>query len=511
MLGCEYFLRRRGFVAFNEIFMKRMKQWFAMMTLVTMAMQLAVMRMPAAMALSTGGVVINEISWAGSADGTSDEWIELYNTTNQSVDLSGWYIEDDGVSVYAITSGVVAAKGYFLIEDAEIATDVVADAIIPISLANAGDSLVLKDDSDVVIDTVNGSGGAWYAGNSMDKSTMERIDPGVVVDSTENWGDAVSGNGTVGRSGGAILGTPGSANSTYGGSGPEVSLNPMENIVNQGDTLTVSVVVNNMVDLYAYGIEVDYDSTILSFVSASEGSFLDADGSATAFNASLEGGNEGTIVVGNARLSNPPMGIDGSGVLFDLTFDVDPMAVGSGTVSFGGGSYLSDSIGDVPAQFNGVTVSVDDGVALTISNLTAEMGVDQYSLNLSWEGAGATSYIVQRQEVDGNFVQLAEVTNSNYIDSLNIVPNVTYNYQVIAINGGSWSAPVGVNAIDDRGLTGDNDRSGRVDGRDIEQLARAYGSGFGDEEYNPLVDTNYDGIIDGSDLIDIGVNFGMTY
>lgn len=482
-----------------------------MMTLVAMAMQLVVMRMPAVMALSPGSVVINEISWSGSIDGTSDEWIELYNTTNQSVDLSGWYIEDDGVSVYTITSGMIAPRGYFLIEDSELATDVVANIVIPISLANAGDSLVLKDDLDVVIDTVNGGGGAWYAGSSTDKSTMERIDPGVALDSAENWGDAVSGNGTVGRSGGAVLGTPGSANSNYGGSGPEVSLTPVENIVIQGDTITVSVEVTNTVDLYAYGIEVDYDPTILSFVSASEGSFLNADGTTTAFNASLEGGSEGTVVVGNARLSNPPVGIDGSGILFDLTFDVDLAASGSGAIIFGGGSYLSDSIGDVPAQFDGGVVSVDSGAALTVSNLVAGIGTDQYSLDLSWDGTGATSYIVLRQEVDGNFVQLAEVTDPTYVDSLNIVPNVTYNYQIIATNGGSQSAPLAVSGMDDRGIAGDNDRSGRVDGRDIERLARAYGSGFGDEEYDPLVDTNYDGIIDGSDLIDIGVNFGLIY
>ena len=33
----------------------------------------------------------------------------------------------------------------------------------------------------------------------------------------------------------------------------------------------------------------------------------------------------------------------------------------------------------------------------------------------------------------------------------------------------------------------------------------------GEEDFDAVKDTNFDGIIDGSDLIDIGASFGMTY
>jgi len=39
-----------------------------------------------------GDVVINELMWMGSTKGASDEWIELRNTTDSSIDISGWQI-----------------------------------------------------------------------------------------------------------------------------------------------------------------------------------------------------------------------------------------------------------------------------------------------------------------------------------------------------------------------------------------------------------------------------------
>jgi len=145
-----------------------MKKQFVLMTLVVMALQLVTMRVVSASSL--GDVVINEVAWAGTADNSNDEWIELYNNTNQSIDLSGWYIEDDGVPSYTIASGVVAPHGYFLIEDSELTiNNLNADAVIGLSLANAGDSLVLKNSTGMIVDSVNASGLAWYGGDGTSK------------------------------------------------------------------------------------------------------------------------------------------------------------------------------------------------------------------------------------------------------------------------------------------------------------------------------------------------------
>ena len=496
--------------------MDALKRYFILMTLVAMALQLVTARI--ASASSLGDVVINEIAWAGTADNSNDEWIELYNNTSQSIDLSGWHIEDDGVPSYTITSGSIAPRGYFLIEDAEVAVNSVnADAVIGLSLANAGDSLVLKNSAGIAVDSVNFSGGAWYAGDGTSKATMERIDPTVFADTAENWATAKSSNGSTGRSNSQILGTPKGANSNFSG-GTKVLLNASKTSLNTGENVTVSVKVERVADLYAYGFEVNYDPDVLNFVSAAESNFLKADGIETSFEYSLENGTQGRLIVGNARLQNPASGIDGSGELFNMTFTAVGSNGSDSEISLGATTFLADTSGDIATSFVPVDISVgQEDFVTTVVNLRADAGTAPYSFSLGWTApsSGADKYIIKKQLVNGTFSTIGETANLSFTDNDsvqnggNIIPNVTYKYQVIPVKNGV-SGPFSEITISELGgLVGDNDRSGRVDGRDLEHLARSYGSGFGDEEYVPLADTTFDGIIDGSDLIDIGVNFGV--
>lgn len=485
----------------------RLKQMFAFMCLATLAMQFSLSNIGYA-AVSSPNVVINEVAWAGSSDGTSDEWIELYNAGSSDVDLSGWYIEDDGSSKYLIKSGVIAPKGYFLIEDSEEATSVDADAVIGLSLANAGDSLVLKDAAGVVVDSANATGGAWPAGDSSTKATMERVDPSLSGDS--NWASATSGS-AKGKNGGDVLGTPGSVNSNYGGDGAEITLKYTGNAKN-GDVVAVEVLVDNAVDLYAYGFEIEYDASVLKFDSASEGAFLGADSVATAFNFGLVAESEGKVVIGGARLQNPPKGIDGSGKLFDLNFSV---VGGNGDFSdlkFSGENFVSDSVSDVPSKMSGTKIEIGDVVVEKVTGVNLKEATKRYALALSWEALdGASAYQVSRMGVNGSFIDLGETTDPLFVDEDNILPGVEYKYRIVAVKDGSKSPAVEILGKDSRGLSGDIDRSDRVDGRDIEKLARAYGSEYADEEYVDLVDVNFDGFIDGKDLIEIGSNFGLKY
>ena len=486
----------------NFISMKKFKRIFVLMTLVVMSLQLCVTRI--ASAYVVGDIVINEIAWAGSNDNSSDEWIELYNTSNSEIDLSGWMIEDDVVGSYSIEEGVISAHGYFLIEDIQDATSAVSDAVIGLSLANAGDSLVLKDGDGEVIDSVNSAGGAWYAGDGDSKASMERIDPQVSLDSAENWASATSSNGSVGRSGSEILGTPGSVNSNYGGSGPEVYMDSSFD----GGQVVLDVYADNVVDLYAYGLEINYDSGVLDYASSSEGALLDIDGVDTAFNSALENGNEGVLILGNARLSNPAYGVDGSGILATVYFDI--LSNTNSTISFGGGSYLADSAQDITAAFSSLSlVLVEDSVG-GVTNLDTVAGSDLYSIELNWDDVSADSYLVKKLMPDGSYFILGEVNEPNFLDENGIVTGVSYSYQVVVVVGGVEGLPSTVAGAEERGLKGDLDKSSRVDGRDIESLARSYGSEYGDEEYELGADTNYDGIIDGSDLINVGIDFGLS-
>ncbi|MBD3331051.1 hypothetical protein GF354_06035 [Candidatus Peregrinibacteria bacterium] len=495
--------------------MKDTKKIFVWASLMALSVNFFMLRANSVLAYSQGDVVINEIAWAGSMDSSSDEWIELYNNSLETVDLSGWCIDDDnGSANYCIEAGVIEPRSYFLIEDSEESvSNYTADSLIGLSLANTGDSLTLKDSSGTIIDSVNSSGGAWYSGNSDLKASMERIDPAVSVDSEANWADAVDSNGSLSSLGTSILGTPGSINSVFSGSGAEILINANPTFVNTGDNLNVAVDINNAIDLYAYGFEISYDPTVLSFNSATEGGFLSGDGEQTFFSAAKENDQEGKIIVGASRLVNPESGIDGSGNLFNLNFNVIALSEGSYSLDFSGQNFISDSFGDVPAVYNSGTFSIGTPVSDSVTNLSVALGVENMSLELQWDApvSGADHYLINRKNVNGIYENIGQTSEINFVDTSSLIPGIEYFYQVVAVKDSVSSDPALISGSDGRGIRGDNDRSGRVDGKDIERLARAYGSVIGDAEYNAELDTTYDGLLDGNDLIDIGANFGLIY
>ena len=63
--------------------------------------------------ITTGSVVINEVL-ANSGDLT--DWIELHNRTNEDIDISGWFLSDDGSELkkYRLPGGTVIAANSFL-------------------------------------------------------------------------------------------------------------------------------------------------------------------------------------------------------------------------------------------------------------------------------------------------------------------------------------------------------------------------------------------------------------
>ncbi|PIQ78742.1 hypothetical protein COV81_04445 [Candidatus Peregrinibacteria bacterium CG11_big_fil_rev_8_21_14_0_20_41_10] len=457
-------------------------------------------------------VVINEVAWSGSVDAANDEWLELYNNTNAPVDLTGWKILDDVTSEYAL-SGVIPANGYFLIEDAEAVTSVVADQVIPLSFANTGDSLVLVDELGTVIDTVNGTGGAWFAGNSVTAATMERVDPTADGDVATNWASNTAGDGATASLGSAILGTPKALNSTTT-LPTAVSLSLSNATPAPGDTVTLTMSAANVADLYSYGFEIGYDPTVVTFASAIKGGFLGANGSvSTAFQSALENGVDGKLLVAEARLMDTPLGVSGGGALFTATFNVVGAAGASTNFTILPASFLANSTNDIITSFAGSSLAVALGVVEPVTNLNVAEALNRYELQLDWTASvsGANSYKVFRKDQIGNFVLVDTVNSLTALDVDNLVPNHTYEYQVVAVKNGQESVGVLASGHETRGLTGDNDRSDRVDGRDLQRLANHFADVLTDPNFDKKIDTNYDALIDGIDLLDITANFGLTF
>ncbi len=173
---------------------------------------------PTIFAANPGDVVINEVAWAGTTASSFDEWIELYNTTDQTVSLTGWRLQSADSGPDITLSGSIPPHDYYLIErtDDNTVLDIPANWIGSFGngLSNSGEVLTLKNELNEVIDTANQNGGEWPAGSSSPGYySMERIAQGW-PDSDDNWADndGVTRNGSD-ANGNPINGTPKSRNS----------------------------------------------------------------------------------------------------------------------------------------------------------------------------------------------------------------------------------------------------------------------------------------------------------
>lgn len=127
-------------------------------------------------------VVINEIAWMGTTTSTNDEWMELYNNGSSSVALDGWTLNAADGSPKINLTGNISAGGYMLLERTDDTTvpGVTAGVIYSGALGNSGENLLLKNNTEQIIDTVDMSSG-WTAGNSTTKETMQRSGSGWIT------------------------------------------------------------------------------------------------------------------------------------------------------------------------------------------------------------------------------------------------------------------------------------------------------------------------------------------
>ncbi|MEM7725494.1 MAG: Calx-beta domain-containing protein [Cyanobacteria bacterium P01_A01_bin.45] len=202
-----------------------------------------------------GDVVINEVAWMGTNADSSHEWIELYNNTDQEIDLSGWSLVGIGDDVITIPGGqVIPANGYFLLESNENAVnDINADYVYSGTLSDNGErlSLIISDANETTVDTANNNGGGWPAGINVESSpnvrlTMERTNP-LVSGTDSNWHTHTG----VGRNGtdidnGEIYGTPKALNSVP--TAPGITVTPGSNLITteDGEIATFDVVLDTV-------------------------------------------------------------------------------------------------------------------------------------------------------------------------------------------------------------------------------------------------------------------------
>ncbi|MBU2539704.1 lamin tail domain-containing protein [Patescibacteria group bacterium] len=128
---------------------------------------------------SAPAVVINEIAWMGTGISANDEWIEMYNNTNNSINFDSWQlIAQDGTPKISLF-GTIPANGFYLLErtNDDTVPGISADKIYTGALGNGGEDLKLYNSSGNLIDEADCST-KWLAGDNTTKQTMEKTPTG---------------------------------------------------------------------------------------------------------------------------------------------------------------------------------------------------------------------------------------------------------------------------------------------------------------------------------------------
>ena len=175
-----------------------MKKQFYLLALVFLPILLS-----PALASPVLDISINEIAWMGTDVSSSDEWIELYNNTDQNINLENWGLyEAGGETLTEPLTGIIKAKSYYLIERSNDDTVPDVEASQPptswggYGLKNDGEYLQLLDQNSTIIDEVNCSNG-WFAGEGKPNyKTMERKNPRDSGNDSDNWQTSLNAGGT---------------------------------------------------------------------------------------------------------------------------------------------------------------------------------------------------------------------------------------------------------------------------------------------------------------------------
>lgn len=157
-----------------------------------------------------GSVIVTEIFNNATGSDTDKEWLEIYNTTGSTIDMTGWTLRDDGSDSHIISGLMIPGNSYMVLgqsSDMALNGGVSVDYVYSgMFLGNGTDEVVLEC-TGTIIDSVIYDNGATFPdveGVSMELSTghLNATDN----DSGAAWCPAVTDMGA------GDLGTPGAAN-----------------------------------------------------------------------------------------------------------------------------------------------------------------------------------------------------------------------------------------------------------------------------------------------------------
>ncbi len=151
-------------------------------------------------------IVYDEINYKSLTTANTGDWVELYNTTSQPINLTGWYMQDsDDSNFFAFPAGtILPALGRLVVFNDQVAFNQyfpnVANKVGPFdfSLNGQGEAIRLFNLNDRLIQSVVYDEDApWPQGADGDGYTLQLIDSSGILCDGANWQD------------GCYLGSPG--------------------------------------------------------------------------------------------------------------------------------------------------------------------------------------------------------------------------------------------------------------------------------------------------------------
>lgn len=244
-----------------------------------------------------GSVVINEIMYHPASEVDNDEFLELYNTTASTVDMSGWCFTA-GITLCFAPGTTIGPHEYKVISPNSAQTlatySVTALANYTGKLDNGGETVTLRDgatNSDTIIDTVK------YDDDVPWPTTPDGAGPSLELkDHTSDHMLAASWAASI------IAPTPGAVNSVTIAGLPEISNIGKPNATAPSTTATVTARIDNSTSAeLVYKVNFDSEQTVSMYDDGAHGDGPASDG---VFGASIPGQSAGDLVRYRIEASN---------------------------------------------------------------------------------------------------------------------------------------------------------------------------------------------------------------
>ena len=158
------------------------------------------------------GVVINEINYNSSDGFDPEDWVEIYNSSSNTIDMGSWLLKDENDDhIFTIPSNTLLIPDQYLV----FCNDTISfKALFPdvnqyfgdlgFGLGGGSDFVKLFDSSELLVDAVEYDDTApWPTESDGNGPTLELINPSLDKALRENW---AASDG---------YGTPGAVNSVY--------------------------------------------------------------------------------------------------------------------------------------------------------------------------------------------------------------------------------------------------------------------------------------------------------